>query len=455
MAARGGPSPNRRVRRVRPGSGRTKTVVFFGVLVLLVIVVLEAASVLALVVRDRRSPSPALWRQQRERAALESGDAAAGGGRAGGVDPDGMQVIHPFVGFVLNPAFKGIEWREVTSQGFQRLPGEREPPAGAPRFVVAMFGGSVAAGVCLHGREAIVHELQRSPRVRGKTLVVHCVAMGGYKQPQQLMALNYVLSLGETIDVAINLDGFNEVTLPIVENLREGVNPFYPRGWPERVAGAPTADALRMVGRIALWKDERRRGTGWCAARPLSFSPTCHLLWTTFDRRLARRVFEGQQALLGLDSHPASFLARGPAPGDVPRGQVCRLLAEHWARASTLMFDLARARGIVYVHFLQPNQYVPGSKPMGREERLVALAPAHPYKAPVEDCYPSLVEAGRALAGRGVPFRDLSGLFAGHPEPLYEDACCHYNQEGKRLIGQAMGRTVVDALAGSSGAVTP
>jgi hypothetical protein len=278
---------------------------------------------------------------------------------------------------------------------------------------------------------------------------MHCVAMGGYKQPQQLMALNYALSLGETIDLAINLDGFNEVALPIAEDLREGIYPFYPRGWSARVAGAPSVDALRIIGRITLWKDERLRGTGLCAARPLAWSPTCHLLWTTLDRRLAWRVFEGQQALAGLESRDNGFLARGAAFDELPRPQVCRLLAEHWARSSSLMFDLSRARGIRYVHFLQPNQYLPGSKPMSRKERLVAFAPAHPYKSAVENCYPSLIEAGKALAGHGVPFHDLTGLFVGHPEPLYEDACCHYNQEGKRLLAKTIGKVVVGALAGS------
>lgn len=86
---------------------------------------------------------------------------------------------------------------------------------------------------------------------------------------------------------------------------------------------------------------------------------------------------------------------------------------------------------------------------MSRRERLVAIAPEHPYKSAVEDCYPSLIEAGKALAGHGVPFRDLTRLFVGHPEPLYGDACCHHNQEGKRLLAKAIGKVAVEALAGS------
>jgi hypothetical protein len=271
--------------------------------------------------------------------------------------------------------------------------------------------------------------------------------MGGYKQPQQLMALTYALSLGERIDLAINLDGFNEVALPITENLKEGVNPFYPRGWSARVAGAPSIEGLRIIGRITLAKDERLRRTRLCASRPLAWSATCHLLWSTLDRRLARHVFEEEQALARLGPHGRSFLARGPAFDDLPRPQVCRLLADHWARASTLMFDLARARRVPYMHFLQPNQYLPGSKPMSREERLVAISSGHPFQSAIEDCYPLLIAAGKALAAQGIPFHDLTGLFAGHPEPLYSDVCCHYTREGNRLVASTIGKRAVEALS--------
>lgn len=39
------------------------------------------------------------------------------------------------------------------------------------------------------------------------------LGQGGWKQPQQLLALNYFLSLGQRFDVIVNLDGFNEIAL--------------------------------------------------------------------------------------------------------------------------------------------------------------------------------------------------------------------------------------------------
>jgi hypothetical protein len=55
--------------------------------------------------------------------------------------------------------------------------------------------------------------------------------MTGWKQPQQPLALSYFLSLGAKYDVVMNLDGFNELALPFLNNLRAGVYPFFPRLW--------------------------------------------------------------------------------------------------------------------------------------------------------------------------------------------------------------------------------
>jgi len=425
-----------------------KKALFAGVLALGMIAVLEMVSFLALAVRDARLPSVALWRRQRTLVAEENGGAVDASPANAGVKIYDAQVIHPFVGFVYDPSAKaGV--RNISPQGFPVLPGDEEAPANVQRFHVAIFGGSVAEGFCWVGREAFVKEIRSSPRVRGKAIVFHCFAMGGYKQPQQLMALNYALSLGEPIDLAINIDGFNEVALAIAENLKNGTYPFYPRRWSARVEGAPAIESLRLIGRIESWKEERLRKASLCAARPLAWSPACHLLWSALDRGLARRELAAEQELARLQPRAESFVARGPVFADRPRPQVCRVLAEHWSRSSTLMSDLCRARGITYLHFLQPNQYLPGSKPMSREEELVAVKPVHPYRSPVEDCYPVLIETGRALAGRGIPFQSLTGLFAGHPEPLYADSCCHYNLEGNRLLGQAVGKAAAAAFAGN------
>jgi hypothetical protein len=98
--------------------------------------------------------------------------------------------------------------------------------------------------------------LERLDRFRGKEIVILSLATGGYKQPQQLMALTYLLALGAHFDLVINVDGFNEVALPAAENVPQGYSPYYPRGWQLQV-GPLDMEQRKLVGRISYQRDRR------------------------------------------------------------------------------------------------------------------------------------------------------------------------------------------------------
>jgi hypothetical protein len=106
------------------------------------------------------------------------------------------------------------------------------------------------------------------------------------------------------------------------------------------------------------------------------------------------------------------------------------------------MHRLCAAEGMRYHHFLQPNQYVPGSKPMGAAEKAVAYRTDSENRLPVERGYPLLQAEGARLARLGVDFHDLSRLYAAVPQPLYIDDCCHLNREGNAIMGEVVGRVI-------------
>ncbi len=435
-----------------------KRLVFKIVLGFLALLLLELGSALVLWARDGAWPSPSRRAKVREQAKVAT--AAAVGGRdaervrqqlergeevaepaAAGDD----QTLHPYLGFVQDPAGKVRFW-EIRPDGFPKVPDDGPADPSQPIFEVAIFGGSVANGVCFAGRPELLRQLGAAAALAGKHVRVRCFALGGYKQPQQLMALTEALSLGERFDVVLNIDGFNEVALPVAENLKVKTNPFYPRWWPRRVMGVESPVMLRQLGLLELLKEKRLKQTGWCGRPPLSWSPTCHLVWTTADRRAAQRLLALDAEFAAQKPRRRGFLLRG-TPFEAPEGEALyAVLAEHWARSSRLMHQLCRAQGIRYFHFLQPNQYLAGSKVMSAEEKRLAWDENHFYKQPAEHGYPALVAAGKQLAAEGVPFTDLTQLFADHPEPLYGDACCHYNRVGNRLFAAAIGATVVAAL---------
>jgi hypothetical protein len=108
---------------------------------------------------------------------------------------------------------------------------------------------------------------------------------------------------------------------------------------------------------------------------------------------------------------------------------------------------MAAANGIRYFHFLQPNQYVPDSKPLTDDERRTAYAHDHPYAMFVRKGYPYLREEGRRLKPAGVEYTDLTAMFSTARETLYTDICCHLNKDGNARLGAAIGRTIADVLS--------
>ena len=106
------------------------------------------------------------------------------------------------------------------------------------------------------------------------------------------------------------------------------------------------------------------------------------------------------------------------------------------------MHRLCEANGIRYYHFLQPNQYVPGSKILSADELRNAFDPHYPSRAVVVAGYPYLEAAGRELTAAGVHFYDLTEIFKAHPETIYFDTCCHVNRHGCEL----MANQIVDRM---------
>jgi hypothetical protein len=108
-----------------------------------------------------------------------------------------------------------------------------------------------------------------------------------------------------------------------------------------------------------------------------------------------------------------------------------------WRRASEEIETLARARGFAYLHVLQPNQYVPGTKPLTDEERRVAVGDStYPYRLPIERHYAALQFNGLAVRNT----LDLRDLFRANRETLYRDLCCHLNNRGVDLLARAIVR---------------
>jgi len=344
-------------------------------------------------------------------------------------------VLHPYLGFTGNPSVD----RGFSNLGFWGTLAMPLPRRGPDRLLVAVAGGSLAADFYEYGGERLKERLRQSATWRGRDIVLLNTAYGGYKQPQQLIALAWLLALGGELDVVVNLDGFNEVALDAVENAEQGVFPAYPRGWALRVERFADPGLVERVGAIAVLESRQAGLAGSFAAVPWRYSITAGLVWTLLDRRASGALAEARRALNAYRPADRRFQATGP-PRPATDDAVYEDLADIWQRGSLQLERLCRANGIEYFHFLQPNQYVEGAKPMGPDERRVAVDPGHPYRRGVERGYPLLRRRGQALVAEGVAFEDLTEVFAGVGEPLYVDNCCHVNQRGYELLADAVAR---------------
>jgi hypothetical protein len=418
---------------------RLRRAAFAALVAVLGWVALELFAFSALWIRDGRCFSPERFRQQRERVLAREFDWAAP--RVDEAIPDFVrpEVLHPYLGFVDAPA-PGV----VSALGFpspSAVPAKRAPD----RVLVAIVGGSVAQGFGVLGAPLLARELAAAPSVAGRSVVVQSFGLGGYKQPQQLLLLGYLLALGGELDVLVNLDGFNEVALHGAENAKKGVSPIYPRSWYYRVAGAADREAQALLGRGAYLADAMRANAAFFSLAPLRWSPLGQLAFDLRHRLLSIRSDRLRTEL--RERRPSAEPAGGLAGPQLAGGEPALYaeLAAIWARGSRQLERLSRANGIRYYHFLQPNQYS-DQKPMGADERARAYDEAYPYRPGVVKGYPLLVAEGRRLAAEGVRFTDLSGAFADHPERLYVDPCCHFNAEGHEILARRIAAAILADL---------
>jgi len=362
-----------------------------------------------------------------------------------------VEVVHPYLGYVYDPestsSFEGLCQFEsnipISSFGFIDETGPIHAKSN-DKVILGIFGGSVACWFSTEGINSLINELRKLPLFFNKEIVVVSIAAGGYKQPQQLIALSYLLALGAEFDIIINLDGFNEVALPPTENIPNNVFPFYPRDWLLRVQNLPDPVLLSLVGEITYLKSKRSKWARLFSMAPFRYSITMNLIWKYYDQHLAMETSRSRLILQSYNPKVSSYAATGPSRYYENEDDMFKDLTSVWKRSSIQMQRLCNANGIRYFHFLQPNLYVSGSKILAEEEFKLTLI-SHPYKKAAERGIPYLIKAGEELVSQGVNFHDLTMIFADKAVPIYVD-CCHFNKTGNDILGTVIGQAIIQDI---------
>lgn len=359
--------------------------------------------------------------------------------------------LHPYIGTVHNPdadiPTQNYSGFDVTDYGFFD---DKEPVfrKQKKRFIIGVFGGSVAWWFTSLASVPLIDELKKSPAFADKEIIIVRGALGAYKQPQQLAALEYFLMLGGQFDAVVNLDGFNEVTLPIMHNVPKGIFPMFPTYWHDILEPIASSGSQEWVGKLAYLKSIRR-DVAEIASRPvLRKSPLVNLLWELSERILSAKITRMKVGRVEGEAEGAKlpYTIRGPQSPFKNEGETLAELASYWRRGSQLMDAASKSKGIEYFHFLQPNQYVAGSKPLSPEEKKKAYDPESEWKRLVELGYPLLFAEIPRLRASGVRFHDLTQLFKDEKQALYNDSCCHFNLIGNALLAKAIAKPLVEVF---------
>jgi len=377
----------------------------------------------------------------------------------GSLEDGGVEVIHPYLGWAMNPDFNAgsttfNEGIPVNSLGFNdadhgRL---RRTPE---KVVIAIVGGSVAWQMTVTGEDAFRHRLKEHERFRDKEIEIVRLAMPGYKQPQQVMALAYLLSLGAEFDAVVNIDGYNEIALPVCENRLSRVNTVYPRMWHARLQNVVDPRTYSFSFRLLQARALRQEAAASICQTWWRWSATRNLIWMLQNRYFSNQLVEAGENLKNYEHRfGRGFASDGPAQEFADDQELFEQLTALWRDSSLQLSALARGNGAAYIHCLQPNQYVEGSKPMGEWEREKMIAVDQEYGVAVARGYPMLTDAGKSLQERGIAFHDLTRLFAAIEEPIYRDPFCHYNQRGNEIFAEAVAEKVIEALEGDAKAGT-
>ncbi len=360
---------------------------------------------------------------------------------------DPGNIAHPYIGVAYDPeTHPGLHDGEfhvpINTLGF---PDNDQPlqQRSHDRFLIAIVGGSCAFHLSVQGEATLREHLEDHPLLAGRNVTIINLAAPTFKQPQQVMALNYVMALGAEFDAVLNLDGLNELALAR-DTADAGVFAAYPRMWMYRVARSTSNALLPEVERLNSLLAQRIELARRACRSPFRRSSLANVWWMFRDRRLGRQLQTVSQHLHDAHQrHGHNYELAGPRQTTPDDETFCRQLADLWRNSSLLLHALCESRGTIYLHALQPNQYVPHSKPMGEEERETAIDDSTVYSKSVRHGYPLLQKRGRELSRQGVRFVDLTRLFEDIDQPIYIDSCCHYNQVGNRLLAERLAQELL------------
>jgi hypothetical protein len=339
---------------------------------------------------------------------------------------ENRQVLHPFFGYTYNPKDKDINnfgfWTKydisLGKSGYSIKNTVR-----SELLVVGIFGGSFAGGI---GSQREYLEGKLKSIFPDKKPVVMNFGVAGHALPQS--ALIYVY-FRELFDVIVFIDGLNELW-NYVDNNKAGVPPEYAKAvhYIYKISRQElTPIQFERTSHIISLKRKIDKITSLSLLPIIRQSLLIHHLWNALQTYWSRRVAETSLDIVKSYENGKKFV-------DMDDDAILNYAARQWGRYHKLIHDLSAIDGVLSIHLLQPNPFVPGSKKLTPQEQY-RVANSFPIKQYVVNGYPKLQKEISRLRPQGLIVEDLTGVFKPVNTSIWGDSA-HVYKEGNRLIAE-------------------
>ncbi|MEG4624035.1 hypothetical protein Q5691_06960 [Microcoleus sp. w1-18aA5] len=365
-----------------------------------------------------------------------------------------VERFHPFFGFIQKPSADFRPGFKVNNYGFISPYDYPLKKTKKNQFIIGVFGGSVASnyGVFEVQNKILPQYLKQLPGLKDKEFIILSFATGGYKQPQQLLILNYFLALGQELDMVVNIDGFNEVALSNLNNKNQVdlAMPSIQHILPLTSLANNSLSTKAMKATIRIQENKARINQGLERLQNCSLA-ACDALTSVYVQNLVNNYktdvikFEKERTQQKKDDS-GSVIYINTNKSVLQDSLAFEQMAQNWVKSSIFMHKVLSASNVPYFHVLQPNQYYQTKRVFGEAEKQIAFNKDTPYAKSVQIGYPALFKKFPNLEKNNITLVNAVNVFDKTKEAVYVDSCCHYNQAGEVVFSNYVGRSIVESL---------
>lgn len=365
-----------------------------------------------------------------------------------------IERFHPFFGFIQNPSPDFRPGFKINNYGFISPYDYPFKKFKKNQFVIGIFGGSVASDFSIFQiqNKILPEYLKQVPGLQDKEFVILSFATGGYKQPQQLLILNYFLALGQELDLVVNIDGFNEVALSNLNNKNQ-INlamPSIQHISPLTSLANNSLSIEAMQATIRIKENKTRINEGLESLQHCSLA-ACDALTSVYVQNLVNNyrkdviAFEKERSKKQQDEE-GSVIFINKNKSILEDSAAFEQMAWNWAKSSIFMHKILSASNVPYFQVLQPNQYYQTKRVFGEAEKRIAFNKETPYAKAVKLGYPAILGKFPNLQKNNINILNGVKVFDKTKDTVYVDSCCHYNQAGEVIFSNYVGSSILESL---------